>query len=279
MALAEDDLHRKIFGGSDDDDDLSSEEEGGLMDGGFTDARNSNRRRRLLDYRPLAAQQRRIDQTSEFDDGEEEGDREPADEDYDHVADGEDTPKLALPKFKKRKPLRQEDDEEMAGASTVPRRRKRRERLPAGDAGDDPAPEVDMSPEDRMCCFWGPSPSSRHQLSPLIVRRYNLNKAIDAAARSGRSQRIKKRKKGDEDVGETAIQNPSYLIFSFDFQVLDAAADEEVKRVKFSMEVAVMEDQEANSKGKPALAKLKILQSVTDVLQKCAKRCSDLDSC
>lgn len=34
------------------------------------------------------------------------------------------------------------------------------------------------------------------------------------------------------------------------------------------MELAVLEDQESIRKGKPALAKIKMLQEVTDVLQK-----------
>ncbi|KAF8322619.1 hypothetical protein DL93DRAFT_2071491 [Clavulina sp. PMI_390] len=76
-----------------------------------------------------------------------------------------------------------------------------------------------------------------------------LNKRIDAAARMGRSNRPKKRKKGDEDE-------------------LDAAADAEVVKIKLAMELAALEDQESNKKGQPAVAKLKILQDVVDVLQK-----------
>jgi hypothetical protein len=35
-----------------------------------------------------------------------------------------------------------------------------------------------------------------------------------------------------------------------------------------AMELAALEDQEANKNGKPALAKLRMLQDVMDVLQK-----------
>lgn len=41
-----------------------------------------------------------------------------------------------------------------------------------------------------------------------------------------------------------------------------------MSKIKIAMEVAALEDQEANKNGRPALAKLRMLQDVMDVLQK-----------
>lgn len=44
------------------------------------------------------------------------------------------------------------------------------------------------------------------------VRKYKLAQAIEAAARSGRSARPKKRKKGDEDVGSLRVFSRFYIL-------------------------------------------------------------------
>lgn len=45
-------------------------------------------------------------------------------------------------------------------------------------------------------------------------------------------------------------------------------ADQEVHDIKAEMERAAADDQESNKTGKPAVAKLRMLSQVVDVLQK-----------
>ena len=52
-------------------------------------------------------------------------------------------------------------------------------------------------------------------------------------------------------------------------QILDAAADAEVERMKEMMEHAFQEDVMANQEKLPATGKLRLLPQVMDVLQKC----------
>jgi transcription factor SPN1 len=78
-----------------------------------------------------------------------------------------------------------------------------------------------------------------------------LDQRIEEILKSKKNSRKSKTKKGgDEDV-------------------LDRAADEEVSRLREAMLTAAEDDEQANKDKLPAVAKLRLLSQVMEVLRKC----------
>jgi hypothetical protein len=93
-----------------------------------------------------------------------------------------------------------------------------------------------------------------HHLLTSAVQIYlgqkrELDMKIDAILKPSKGKRKQSKKKGDEEV-------------------LDRFADEEVSRLRESMLNAAEEDEAANREKLPAVAKLRLLPQVMDVLRK-----------
>lgn len=73
---------------------------------------------------------------------------------------------------------------------------------------------------------------------------------IEAILKPKKASRQKRKRKDDEDV-------------------LDRYADEEVSRLRETMLAAAADDEQANKEKLPAVAKLRLLPSVMEVLRKC----------
>lgn len=127
------------------------------------------------------------------------------------------------------------------GGSVIPKkRRKRREREKEREASI----EMDKLPE----------------LTPEERKRAELSKRIDSIVKPSKAGKKKKRKnQGDEEE-------------------LDLHADEEVVRLRQAMHAAADRDIEANTNKQPAVAKLKMLGEVMDMLQKSSFTQSILDN-
>ncbi|KAF8599553.1 hypothetical protein BDV93DRAFT_497519 [Ceratobasidium sp. AG-I] len=145
----------------------------------------------------------------------------------------------SIPKFTKRKKSVGGADGEGAGGSVIPKkRRKRREKEREASIEMDKLP--DLTPEER--------------------KRAELSKRIDSIVKPSKAGKKKKRKnQGDEEE-------------------LDLQGDEEVVRLRQAMHAAADRDIEANAGKQPAVAKLKMLGEVMDMLQKSSFTQSVLDN-
>lgn len=97
-------------------------------------------------------------------------------------------------------------------------------------------------------------------MSPEELKRMQLAQRIDAIIKPAKNNRRKKRKKDDDE------------------EMLDRYADEEVSRLRQDMHLAADKDMEANTNKYPAVAKLKMLGEVMDVLQKSSLSQSIIDN-
>lgn len=84
----------------------------------------------------------------------------------------------------------------------------------------------------------------------ILARKMQLQMQIDDIVKKNKTHRPKKRKGADEDA-------------------LDRFADEEVSQLREEMLKAAAEDDDANKDKLPATAKLRLLDRVKEVLQKC----------
>ncbi|KAG8776962.1 Transcription factor iws1 [Ceratobasidium sp. 428] len=147
-----------------------------------------------------------------------------------------------IPRFTKRKKsLGGTDADGAGGGSSIPKkRRKRRER----EREREPSVEMDKLPD----------------LTPEERRKLELSQKIDSIIKPSKAGKKKKRtKQGDEED-------------------IDVHADEEVIRLRQAMHAAADRDIEANANKQPAVAKLKMLGDVMDMLQKSSFAQSILDN-
>ncbi|ESK87250.1 transcription factor iws1 [Moniliophthora roreri MCA 2997] len=96
------------------------------------------------------------------------------------------------------------------------------------------------------------------EMPPEKANKIRINQQIEAALKSKRSSRPKKRKN--------------------DSQILDSFADDEVARLRENMNMAADEDIRANQEKQPATAKLKLLPEAMDTLRKSALAQSIIDN-
>ncbi|KAK7050865.1 Transcription factor iws1 [Paramarasmius palmivorus] len=97
------------------------------------------------------------------------------------------------------------------------------------------------------------------EMPPEQANKIRLNQKIEAALKSKRSSRPKKRK-------------------NVDSQILDSFADDEVARLRETMNMAADEDIRANQEKLPATAKLRLLPEAMDTLRKSALAQSIIDN-
>ncbi|KAG9100057.1 Transcription factor iws1 [Ceratobasidium sp. UAMH 11750] len=169
--------------------------------------------------------------------------RDDAGSDYADEGTGSKPASGSIPRFIKRKKSLGGADGEGGGGSSIPKkRRKRRER--EREREREPSIEMDKLPE----------------LTPEERRKIELSKQIDSIVKPNKAGKKKKRtKQGDEEE-------------------LDLHADQEVNRLRQAMHAAADRDIEANTNKQPAVAKLKMLGEVMDMLQKSSFAQSVLDN-
>ncbi|KAG8693287.1 Transcription factor iws1, partial [Ceratobasidium sp. 394] len=170
--------------------------------------------------------------------------RDDAGSDYADEGTGSKPASGSIPRFTKRKKSSGgADGEGGGGGSLIPKkRRKRRER--EREREREPSIEMDKLPE----------------LTPEERRKIELSKQIDSIVKPNKAGKKKKRtKQGDEEE-------------------LDLHADQEVNRLRQAMHAAADRDIEANTNKQPAVAKLKMLGEVMDMLQKSSFAQSVLDN-
>src|ERR1700722_6433331 len=92
----------------------------------------------------------------------------------------------------------------------------------------------------------------------ISANKLRLEMQIEAILKPKKEARLKKRKKDADD------------------EVLDRFADEEVSRLRETMVAAADEDERLNKAKLPAIAKLKLLPQVLEVLRKCVFFCNSL---
>jgi transcription factor SPN1 len=142
---------------------------------------------------------------------------------------------------RKKKPARRRRDD--ADGDRQPKQRKRKRAAPPPENLDDLPPEVGML--SGTSCLYSPL------LMLRTARRRDLDNRIDAIIKPKKGSRKPKKKKGEDDV-------------------LDHAADEEVSRLREAMLGAADDDEQANRDKIPAVAKLRLLPQVMEVLRKYA---------
>ena len=85
---------------------------------------------------------------------------------------------------------------------------------------------------------------------PCLEKKRALERRIDAIVKPKKTNRPKKRRKDQDE------------------EMIERFADEEVSQLREDMLKAAAEDDDANREKQPAIAKLKLLPRVKDVLQK-----------
>ncbi|KAG9095370.1 Transcription factor iws1 [Ceratobasidium sp. 370] len=163
-----------------------------------------------------------------------------------------------VPRFTKRKKSLGGVDGEGGGGSSIPKKRKkRREREREREPSVEMEKLPELTPEERETVLVAGGKGTN---SSAPGRKIELLKQIDSIVKPSKAGKKKKRtKQGDEEE-------------------LDLHADQEVNRLRQAMHAAADRDIEANTNKQPAVAKLKMLGEVMDMLQKSSFTQSVLDN-
>ncbi|QRV90148.1 TFIIS helical bundle-like domain protein [Ceratobasidium sp. AG-Ba] len=143
-----------------------------------------------------------------------------------------------IPRFTKRKKSLGGEGDGAGGGSSIPKKRRKRR-----EREREPSVEPDKLPE----------------LTPEERKKLELEQRINSIIKPGKTAKKKKPKKDGEEI-------------------LDSQGDDEVIRLRQAMHAAADRDIEANANKQPAVAKLKMLGEVMDMLQKSSFTQSVLDN-